>query len=166
MSAQLQAYHEKAYTDGFFHVSGAHGFLPVKEPLTHLPEKYAALQTIMEEMPTNKVYPDVPGTLATPNGIEASVAGLPDYTALVQEETDVFIIQALYRAYTFLASAYTLELSYQQYVIDGNYGKARTVLPAHVAKPLVAVSEKLDVYPFLDYHYSYSLGNYVKKDPA
>ncbi len=166
MSAQLQAYHEKAYTDGFFHVSGAHGFLPVKEPLTRLPEKYAALQTIMEEMPTNKVYPDVPGTLATPNGIEASVAGLPDYTALVQEETDVFIIQALYRAYTFLASAYTLELSYQQYVIDGNYGKARTVLPAHVAKPLVAVSEKLDVYPFLDYHYSYSLGNYVKKDPA
>jgi len=166
MSAQLQAYHEKAYTDGFFHVSGAHGFLPVKEPLTRLPEKYAALQTIMEEMPTNKVYPDVPGTLATPNGIEASVAGLPDYTALVQEETEVFIIQALYRAYTFLASAYTLELSYQQYVIDGNYGKARTVLPAHVAKPLVAVSEKLDVYPFLDYHYSYSLGNYVKKDPA
>ena len=26
------------------------------------------------------------------------------------------------------------------------------------------VSEKLDVYPFLDYHYAYSLGNYVKID--
>ncbi|GIR99608.1 MAG: hypothetical protein CM15mP102_04290 [Flavobacteriales bacterium] len=25
------------------------------------------------------------------------------------------------------------------------------------------VSEKLDVYPFLDYHYAYSLGNYVKE---
>lgn len=77
----------------------------------------------------------------------------------------MFVIQALYRAYTFLASVYTLELSYQQYVIDGNYGKTRTVLPANVAKPLMAVSEKLDVYPFLDYHYSYSLGNYVKINP-
>ena len=26
------------------------------------------------------------------------------------------------------------------------------------------MSEKLDVYPWLDYHYAYSLGNYVKKD--
>jgi len=166
MSAQLQAYHQKSYTDGFFHVSGDHGFLPLREPLTRLPGRYSELQAIMEEMPTNKVYPDTPGTLATPDAIVASVSGLPDYTSVVESETDVFIIQALYRAYTFLASAYTLELSYQQYVIDGNYGKARTILPAHVAKPLVAVSEKLDVYPFLDYHYSYSLGNYVKVDPA
>lgn len=159
-------YHQKSYADGFFDVSGAHGFLPIGEPLKKLPERYAALQTIMEEMPTNKVYPDTPGILATPNAIEESVRNLPDYTAQASAETDVFVIQALYRAYTFLASAYTLELSYQQYVIDGNYGKARTTLPANVAKPLVAVSEKLDVYPFLDYHYAYSLGNYVKIDPA
>ena len=26
------------------------------------------------------------------------------------------------------------------------------------------VSEKLDVFPFIDYHYAYSLGNYVKID--
>lgn len=159
-------YHQKSYADGFFNVSGASGFLPVGEPLRVLPERYAALQTIMEDMPTNKVYPDTPGILATPNAIEESVRKLPDYTAQAKAETDVFVIQALYRAYTFLASAYTLELSYQQFVIDGNYGKARTHLPANVAKPLVVVSEKLDVYPFLDYHYAYSLGNYVKIDPA
>mmetsp|Transcript_68344 Transcript_68344/g.134340 ORF Transcript_68344/g.134340 Transcript_68344/m.134340 type:complete len:482 (+) Transcript_68344:76-1521(+) len=166
MSSQVAAYHEKTFSDGFFHVNGEHGFLPVKDPMSRLPERYSALQTVMEEMPTNKVYPSVPGTLATPNAIEKSVADLPDYTELTKQETDVFVIQALYRAFTFLASAYTLELSYQQFVIDGNYGKARTSLPPNVARPLVVVSEKLDVYPFLDYHYSYSLGNYVKKDPS
>jgi indoleamine 2,3-dioxygenase len=166
MSSQVAAYHEKVYSDGFFHVSGDHGFLPVRDPISKLPERYAALQAIMDEMPTNKVYPDVPGILAKPNAIEQYVNDLPDYSEVVRGETDVFIIQALYRAYTFLASAYTLELSYQQFVIDGNYGKARTSLPANVAKALVIVSEKLDVYPFLDYHYSYSLGNYVKVDPS
>lgn len=112
MSAQVSAYHEKVYTDGFFNVSGGHGFLPIKEPLQKLPERYAALQVIMEEMPTNKVYPTTPGTLASANAIEQSVKDLPDYTDLVKQETEVFVIQALYRAYTFLTSAYTLELSY------------------------------------------------------
>jgi indoleamine 2,3-dioxygenase len=37
-------------------------------------------------------------------------------------------------------------------------------LPASVAEPLVCVSNKLKAYPWLDYHYAYSLGNYVKKD--
>lgn len=166
MSAQVSSYFEKTYTEGFFNVSGDHGFLPVGEPLPRLPERYAALQTVMDEMPTNKVYPTTPGLLAKPDAIVGAVNSLPDFTEQVQQETDVFVIQALFRAYTFLASAYTLELSYQQFVIDGNYGKARTVLPSNVARPLVAVSEKLDVYPFLDYHYAYSLGNYVKVDPA
>lgn len=166
MSAQVSSYFEKTYTEGFFNVSGKHGFLPVGKPLQRLPEHYAALQSIMDEMPTNKVYPTTPGLLAKPDAIVEAVNTLPDYSEQAQQETDVFIIQALFRAYTFLASAYTLELSYQQYVIDGNYGKARTVLPANVARPLVAVSEKLDVYPFLDYHYAYSLGNYVKIDPS
>jgi indoleamine 2,3-dioxygenase len=165
MSKQVSAYHAKTYSDGFFHVCGDHGFLPVKEPMPRLPERYNELQVIMDEMPTNKEYPSVPGLLATPDAIVAAVNNLTDFTDLTKQETDVFVIQALYRAYTFLASAYTLELSYQQYVIDGTYGKARTVLPANVARPLVVVAEKLDVYPFLDYHYAYSLGNYVKRDP-
>lgn len=166
MSSQVSSYHEKSYTDGFFKVSGAHGFLPVSDPLPKLPDRYASLQALMDELPTNKVYPDTPGILAVPDAIVKSVAKLADFSSIAQNETDVFVIQALYRAYTFLASAYTLELSYQQFLIDGNYGKARTVLPSNVAKPLVIVSEKLDVYPFLDYHYSYSLGNYVKNDPS
>jgi len=55
-------------------------------------------------------------------------------------------------------------LSYQEFINSGNYGVARELLPANIAEPLVCVSEKLKVYPWLDYHYAYSLGNYVKKD--
>jgi indoleamine 2,3-dioxygenase len=165
MSGLIAPYFEKRYSDGFFDVSGDHGFLPIRDPLKVLPSRYAALQQLMDDMPTHKVYPDVPGVLARPNEIEARVRELPDYTETVKEETDVFVIHALYRALSFLVSAYTLEQAYHT-TVNGMYGKARRFVPGHIARPLVWVSDCLDVYPFLDYHYAYSLGNYVKKDPA
>ena len=93
------------------------------------------------------------------------VAALPDYTETVKQETDIFVWQALYRTLTFLCSAYTLKASHHT-TVEGNYGRGRSLLPGNVARHLGWVAEKLDVYPFLDYHYSYSLRNYVKKDPA
>jgi len=51
-------------------------------------------------------------------------------------------------------------------VTRDRYGKGRKVLPANVARSLVHVASKLGVFPYLDYHYAYSLGNYVKKDPS
>ena len=50
--------------------------------------------------------------------------------------------------------------SYQQFVKTKKYGKARQFLPIQIAQPFVEVAEKLNVYPWLDYHYAYSLGNY------
>jgi indoleamine 2,3-dioxygenase len=94
------------------------------------------------------------------------VGFVPDYSSIIEKETDIFVLQALYRAYTFVTSGFTLEQAYQEFLKSGNYGIARQFLPANIAKPLVLVSSKLDVYPWLDYHYSYSLGNYVKKDPT
>ncbi len=164
--SEFVPYFEKEYTDGFFHVSPAHGFLPVKEPLVKLPEEYSELQKLTDDLGIHIVYEGEKGILSRPNEIETRVASLPDYSELISQTTDVFIWQALYRAYTFVASAYTLELSYQEMVKSGNYGKARRFIPPQVSKPLVLVSEKLDVYPWLDYHYAYSLGNYVKKDPS
>ena len=82
---------------------------------------------------------------------------------IVSQETDIFIIQALYRAYTFLTSAYLLEPSNRNKT-DGKYGVGRNILPPQITQPLEWVSSKLDVYPWLDYHYAYSLGNYVKKE--
>lgn len=158
------SYWEKEYTDGFFYVSKDNGFLPIKEPLKELPQEYKDLQTLINKLhvfqnDNNK------GILGVANEIVTEVNVIPDYSSIIEKENDVFILQALYRAYTFITSGFTLEQSYQEFLQSGNYGVARQILPKNIALPLVLVSNKLDVYPWLDYHYSYSLGNYVKKDP-
>jgi indoleamine 2,3-dioxygenase len=158
-------YWNKRYTDGFFDVSGEHGFLPIKDPLKVLPEKYSKLQNLIDKL--HVFYSDnnsKHGVLGIPDEIVSQVTNVDDYSKLIELETDVFVLQALYRAYTFVTSGFTLEKSYQEFLKSGNYGVARQLLPANIAVPLVLVSEKLDVYPWLDYHYSYSLGNYVKKN--
>jgi len=146
---------DKKYTDGVFDVSSTHGFLPIRDPLPYLPDEYKDLQ---------KAITDLPSTITIPNQIVTSVDGIPDYSEIIIIEQTPFILQALFRAYTFIASAYTLELSYQTFVKTGQYGPARRKIPSNIARPLVLVAEKLKVYPWLDYHYAYSLGNYVKHD--
>jgi indoleamine 2,3-dioxygenase len=145
----------KKYTDGFFNVSKENGFLPMKDPLSTLPLPYRELQSVINNLKN---------IIKIPNLIIKELYMIPDYSSYIKEEEDIFVLQALYRAYTFLCSAYTLELSYQHFIKEGTYGKARTLIPEHISVPLVIVSNKLKVYPWLDYHYSYSLGNYVKKD--
>ncbi len=157
-------YFEKEYTDGFFKVSGEHGFLPVKEPLKALPQTYEKLQKLIDDLHFFRGN-DKTGVLGISDEIVKRVNEVPNYKNEVEKETDVFILQALYRAYTFVTSGFTLELSYQEFKKSGNYGVARQFLPKNIAEPLVCVSQKLEAYPFLDYHYSYSIGNYVKKDP-
>lgn len=143
------------YTDGFFSVDSKNGFLPINSPLKKLPERYDDVQNIIDNLP--KLIKN--GEL-----LEKMVINLSNKIELVEQETDIFVIQALYRAYTFITSAYLLEPSYSSQT-DGKYGKGRNILPIQLTKPLEWVANKLGVYPWLDYHYAYSLGNYVKKDP-
>ena len=150
---------KSSYTDGFFNVSKENGFLPIKDPMKTLPDLYIDLQNFINNLPT---------IIKVPNQIVKQVYLIPDYTNYIEKENDIFILQALYRAYTFLSSAYTLELSYQDFIKNGKngkYGKARRIIPQNISVPLCLISNRLQVYPWLDYHYSYSLGNYVKKDP-
>lgn len=156
---------QQNYTDGFFNVGPVNGFLPQHLPLKTLPDTYAVLQDILDKMPVQLNATDF-GYLHFPNKIEEAVSVLPNYVDAVNAETDVRILQALFRGYSFLASAYTLESSFQHYRETGHYGKARNVLPIQIAQPFVAVANKMDVYPWLDYHYAYSLGNFKKKDDA
>jgi indoleamine 2,3-dioxygenase len=161
------SYWDKSYTDGFFDVSCEHGFLPIRDPLKVLPENFDELQNLISKL--HVFYSEnncKNGVLGIPNEIVKQVGLVPDYSDLIELETDVFVLQALYRAYTFVTSGFTLEQAYQEFLKSGNYGVARQLLPANIAIPLVLVSKKLDVYPWLDYHYSYSLGNYVKKDSS
>lgn len=151
------------YTDGFFDIGSEHGFLPSMLPLEKLEGAYLPLQNLLDEMPVvlgeNKF-----GSLNTPNAIVTAVDQLPNLFEYLKSEKNIQVIQALFRGYSFLASAYTLEPSFHHYRKTGNYGKARNVLPIQIAQPLCDVAEKLDVYPWLDYHYAYSLGNFRKKD--
>ena len=151
------------YSDNFFNVSSEFGFLPQNRPITSLPKRYSELQNILDRMPV-ELSDGNPGILAIPNKIENEVENLPNYFELVKKEDDIMIIQGLFRGYCFLSSAFTLESSYQEFVKSKKYGKARNFLPQQIAQPFVYVAEKLDVYPWLEYHYAYSLGNFKVLD--
>ena len=153
------------YSDGFFDVSAEHGFLPTKAPMVKLPSTYSDLQNVLDAMPVVLNEKEF-GFLHTPNGIVAPVLAIENHVEAIEKETDIFVLQALFRSYSFLASAYLLEPSYQQFKIDGKYGKARNVLPKNIAVPFCKVADKLDVFAWLDYHYAYSLGNYRKLDTS
>ena len=153
------------YSDNFFEVNHINGFLPKNSPLAVLPKKYNELQVLIDEMPIKK-DDGTDGLLSRRGGIEDAVSNLSNLKHLVSKEEDVFLIQALFRAYSFLTSAYLLAPAHFNYIETKKYGKAHTVLPSQIAEPFVIVSEKLDVYPFIDYHYSYSLGNYIKIDKS
>ena len=153
------------YTDGFFSIDGTHGFLPIRSPLAELPDRYKELQSILDDLPTQRVDGSN-GLLSKEGLIEKRIERLNDFSDLVANESDVFIIQALFRAYAFLSSAYTLAPAHFEYKRSGNYGKANSILPKQLAKPFCIIANSLNVYPWLDYHYAYSLGNYVKKDES
>jgi indoleamine 2,3-dioxygenase len=153
------------YSDNFFEVNHLNGFLPKKSPLAVLPERYSELQLLIDEMPIKKANGQG-GLLSTEGAIEDAVKKLKNYKDLVKNEDDIFINQALFRAYAFLTSAYLLAPSHFSFQKTKKYGKAHRLLPSQLSEPFVLVSEKLDVYPFIDYHYAYSLGNYVKIDSS
>ena len=143
------------YSDGFFSVDIKNGFLPVKDPLNELPEKYGDLQNLIIKLSE---------IIKQKDKILDEVNLINNHKDKVIEETDIFIIQSLYRAYSFITSAYLLEPSYQEFLETGDYGKARNVLPRNISEPYHIVAEKLNSKMWLDYHYAYSLGNYVKID--
>lgn len=146
------------YTDGFFSVDSTHGFLATKEPLSELPETYSTLQYICKNLHNLIKQDDI--KLETLTNLVHGY--LKDYSEEVEKETDIFVIQALYRSYSFLASAYIIEPAHLHFKQKGEYGKARNILPRQIAVPYCKVSEKIGAFPWLDYYYSYTFGNIVK----
>lgn len=153
------------FDDDFFCISPNHGFLPKEDPLETLPSPFEQLQQLIDDLPVTK-RDGTSGILSRKNEIVERVSGLKNYIDKIQTIQDKRILIALYRAYTFLASSYLLEQSYQEYKETGNYGKARNLLVKQIAQPLCLVSEKIGAHPWLDYSYSYALGNYVRIDKS
>lgn len=73
-------------------------------------------------------------------------------------------IVALYRSYCFLASGYLLYPAHVHFKKTGHYGIARDTLPIQLSQPLLFLADELEVKPWLEYSYGYSLGNYVKNN--
>jgi indoleamine 2,3-dioxygenase len=153
----------KIYSDGFFDVNEKNGFLPIKEPMRYLPELYKSLQILIDDLPILKDE-KIKGILSFKGEVEKRVADLTNFKNEVTLEKDPFIIQALFRCYAFITSSFTLAPAHFYFLENNKYGKANVFLPKQIAEPFSIVAKKLDVYPFLDYHYAYSLGNYYKID--
>ena len=112
----------KSYTDGFFSVDSINGFLPIKQPLITLPKAYSPLQELLTQMPI-LTDQNQEGLLAREGAIEDYVHKLPNFINQVNLETNPFVQQALFRAYAFVASAYTLAPAYHYYLKHGTYGR-------------------------------------------
>ena len=126
------------YSDSFFEVNHLNGFLPKKSPLAVLPERYSELQVLIDEMPIKKANGQG-GLLSIEGAIEDAVKKLKNYKDLVKNEDDIFINQALFRAYAFLASAYLLAPSHFSFQKTKKYGKAHRILPSQLSEPFVLV---------------------------
>ena len=123
-----------------FLVSTTRGFLPHTDPITVLPSAFEELESLLQRMPMRTADGD-PGLLAT-GSLGDAVKYLPDLT----EQIEVFkanlpLMNALYRDYSFLASAYLLEPCHMSFLRGEGYGLARNTLPANIARPIARVAK-------------------------
>lgn len=151
-----------------FMVSTTRGFLPRIDPIVTLPAEFDPLESILQRMPVTTASGE-PGLLAQGNGQlgEAVHKELPDLTEFVDKyRHDLPLMNALYRDYSFLASAYLLEPCHERFVMGEEYGLGRQVLPANVARPIARCAEICEFKPFMEYAGSYALFNYRLVDPS
>ncbi|KAJ2515912.1 hypothetical protein GGI11_003620 [Coemansia sp. RSA 2049] len=144
-----------------FTVTRETGFLPRHEPLAVLPSYFEKLEELLDEMPIHK-GDGTHGLLHSGRFGERIERELPLYD--VDFVFDSRILAALYRDYAFLASAYLLEPCDIQFRLARNYGLARRILPANIARPLQTIAARLRAQPFLE-HSSFTFYNYRRTDP-
>ncbi|CAG8716428.1 9828_t:CDS:2, partial [Ambispora leptoticha] len=146
-----------------FTVGYKNGFLPRQDPLTHLPDRFFTLEYLLKQMPI-KLPDGNKGLLARGELGDSVKKNLPLYD--VSDVNDQRLLSALFRDYTFLASAYLLEPCDIMYREKKDYGLGRQVLPKNIAVPLKTVADKIGAKPFMEYALSYSLYNYQRIDPS
>lgn len=124
-----------------FMVSTTRGFLPRVDPVISLPSEFEFLESILQRMPI-KTLSGRPGLLATYELGDTVLQELPDLTDCVELYKDnQLMMNALYRDYSFLASAYLLEPCHERFVKGQPYGLARQVLPAQISRPIARCAE-------------------------
>lgn len=124
-----------------FMVSKPRGFLPRADPVWQLPAEFEPLESILQRMPV-KTASGEPGLLAHGKLGPTVEAEFPDLTWAVDKHKDNLpLMNALYRDYSFLLSAYLLEPCHERFMRGEPYGLGRQSLPAVVARPMARVAE-------------------------
>ena len=146
-----------------FTITTTSGFLPYGTAPTTMPDVFQPLMSLLDRMPVLKLDGS-PGLLATYE-LGPAVLELPDLTDEVDKmvtadgSPDLFTISALFRDYSFLASAYLLEPCWENWckAPDNGYGLGRDFLPKAVARPMYKCAQ-LYVHPSLPFR---SLSFYI-----
>lgn len=124
-----------------FMVSTTRGFLPRMNPIATLPAEFAPLESILQRMPVKTAAGET-GLLAESKLGEVVDRELPNLTKAMDAYThDLPMMNALYRDYSFVASAYLLEPCHERFVRGEPYGLGRQVLPAQIAHPIARCAE-------------------------
>jgi indoleamine 2,3-dioxygenase len=124
-----------------FMVSTTRGFLPRQEPIVQLPQEFDVLESILARMPI-KTLNGTPGLLATSTLGETVLKELPDLTDAINKYKDNLpLMNALYRDYSFLASAYLLEPCHERFMKGESYGLGRQTLPSVISLPISRCAE-------------------------
>ncbi|DAA79785.1 TPA_exp: Uncharacterized protein A8136_0558 [Trichophyton benhamiae CBS 112371] len=156
-----------------FTITAASGFMPTILPATTLPEVFAPLSSIMDRLPVRRAN-GTPGLLATYELGDVVHAELPDLTDEIDKivtpdgKPDLYMLTAIFRDYSFLASSYLLEPCWKSWNTspDQSYGLGRDRLPHSIAGPMYRSAQILDLPPFLSYAASYALFNYALADTS
>jgi indoleamine 2,3-dioxygenase len=124
-----------------FMVSTTRGFLPRQDPIVKLPADFDVFESILARMPI-KTLDGRPGLLATGTLGETVLKELPDLTSAINKYQDNLpLMNALYRDYSFLASAYLLEPCHERFMKGESYGLGRQTLPAVISLPISRCAE-------------------------
>lgn len=124
-----------------FMVSTTRGFLARMDPIITLPAEFQAVETLLQAMPVLTLS-GKPGLLATGQLGDAVLNDLPDLTDAVEKyHEDLPMMNALYRDYSFLASAFLLEPCHMRFLKGEPYGLGRSFLPAQISRPIARCAE-------------------------
>jgi indoleamine 2,3-dioxygenase len=130
-----------------FTITTSTGFMPYKMGPVELPEVFKPLTILLDSMPVRRLDGQ-PGLLATYQ-LGKAVQNFPDLTDEVEKvltkdgKRDLFTLTAIFRDYSYVASAYILEPCWENWCKnpDDGYGLGRDVLPHAIAGPMWRCAE-------------------------
>jgi indoleamine 2,3-dioxygenase len=126
-----------------FTITTSTGFLPYCTSPNTLPDAFKPLMDLLDRMPVVR-QDGSPGLLAKYELGPAVETELPDLTDEVDKlvtadgSRDLYMVAAVFRDYSFLASAYILEPCWENWckAPENGYGLGRDKLPKAVARPM------------------------------